>query len=205
MLFSIAARRLEQRDHIGSGLTAPWGLRGSPPQNNDDRPGELAPASEHGQLETGRGETCSDAGIRGAVDSSDTTPPGLTAPGSRSSANFRGPRCRFSGNGENWGTSRRTLATPHRWATGPLVGPVHFLERTFIIDDTPPAGVQFSHPLAEQTHSSAPVRQAAPGNLFREPEFAPGTPRPDAEEEPAPVPRQRDTRPRRTTRRRTAA
>lgn len=42
-------------------------------------------------------------------------------------------------------------------------------------------------------------------NLFREPEFAEGTPRPEVEEEP--IGRQYDVRakPRRTTRRRTAA
>jgi hypothetical protein len=39
------------KDHAGSGPTAPWGLRGSPPQNYDDRPGELAPASEQDQPE----------------------------------------------------------------------------------------------------------------------------------------------------------
>ena len=38
-------------NHAGSGPTAPWGLRGSPPQNYDGRPGELAPASEQGRPE----------------------------------------------------------------------------------------------------------------------------------------------------------
>src|SRR6266511_601351 len=38
-------------NHAGSGPTATWGLRGSPPQYNDDRPGELATASEQGRPE----------------------------------------------------------------------------------------------------------------------------------------------------------
>jgi len=87
----------------------------------------------------------------------------------------------------------------------------HCLERTLIINDTPPFGVQFSHPLAEQAHSGTSASRMAHDNLFREPEFAEGTPRPDADEpapdEPDPVDHQHDVkaRPRRTTRRRTAA
>jgi hypothetical protein len=41
-----------QADHAGSGPPAPWGLRGSPPQNNDDRPGEGGrKATEQGRPE----------------------------------------------------------------------------------------------------------------------------------------------------------
>ena len=36
---------------LGQEPTAPWGLRGSPPQNNDDRPGESGAATEQGQPE----------------------------------------------------------------------------------------------------------------------------------------------------------
>src|SRR6266498_5160162 len=39
------------RNHAGSGPTATWGLQGSPPQDYDDRPGELATASEQGRPE----------------------------------------------------------------------------------------------------------------------------------------------------------
>ena len=68
----------------------------------------------------------------------------------------------------------------------------------------------FSHPLAEQAHSDAPAHRMGHENLFRAPEFAPGTLRPDTDEQVL-VDRQQDVRPRydarprRTTRRRTAA
>jgi hypothetical protein len=81
-----------------------------------------------------------------------------------------------------------------------------FLERTFIINTTPPTDVLFSHPVAEQAQNDTPVSHMAHENLFREPAFAPGTQLPETDE-PAPVERQHNapTRPRRTTRRRTAA
>ncbi len=86
---------------------------------------------------------------------------------------------------------------------------LHCLERTLIITDTPPNGVQFSHPLAEQAHNSAPTRHDAPyENLFHEPEFAPGTaPEPFPEPVAAPVRHRRAGRsgPQRSNRRRTAA
>ena len=43
--------RNTNRNHAGSGPDAPWGLRGSPPQNNDDRPGESGEATEQGRPE----------------------------------------------------------------------------------------------------------------------------------------------------------
>jgi hypothetical protein len=59
---------------------------------------------------------------------------------------------------------------------------LHCLERTFVITDTPPSGMQFSHPDTEQTHSATPAPpDMAHENLFREPEAAP-------------VQRRRDTR-----------
>lgn len=66
--------------------------------------------------------------------------------------------------------------------------------------------MQFSHPVSDQPQSGTPTRQeTAPEELFREPEYAPGTPRPEAVE-PTPVPARRPKpRPRRTDRRRTAA
>jgi hypothetical protein len=97
------------------------------------------------------------------------------------------------------GTSDANAAVP--------VDRSHCLERTFIITDTSPNGVQFSHPLVEQARSSAPARSdGAYENLFHEPEFAPGTP-PAYLPEPAPVRHRRDGRSgtQRTNRRRTAA
>ena len=74
------------------------------------------------------------------------------------------------------------------------VARTHCLERTLIITDTSPNGMQFSHPLTEQAAGSAPARPgAAYENLFHEPEFAPGTklaPVP----EPAPVRRRHNGR-----------
>jgi len=66
-------------------------------------------------------------------------------------------------------------------------------ERTSTITNTQPAGVQFSHPLAEQTKSDAPAGHMAHENLFREPVPAAG-PQHDAE-----------AAPRRTSGRRSAA
>ena len=97
------------------------------------------------------------------------------------------------------GTSDANAAVP--------VDRTHCLERTFIITETSPNGVQFSHPLVEQTQSSAPARSgAAYENLFHEPEFAPGT-APAQFPEPAPARHRRDGRsgPQRTNRRRNAA
>ncbi len=97
------------------------------------------------------------------------------------------------------GTSDANAAVP--------VSRTHCLERTLIITDTSPNGVQFSHPLVEQARSSAPARSdRAYENLFREPDFAPGT-APAPFPEPAPVRQRRDGRSgtQRTNRRRTAA
>jgi hypothetical protein len=77
----------------------------------------------------------------------------------------------------------------------------HCLERTLIITSTPPNDVQFSHPVAEQTHSGAPaMHEMAHKNLFREPAFAPET-------ESAPEQRRPDVEPttRRPVRRRAGA
>lgn len=96
------------------------------------------------------------------------------------------------------GTSDANAAVP--------VDRTHCLERTFIITETP-NGVQFSHPLVEQVRGDTPARaDAAYDNLFREPDFAPGTP-PATFPEPAPVRHRRDGRnhPPRTNRRRNAA
>lgn len=83
----------------------------------------------------------------------------------------------------------------------------HCLERTHIINDTQPAGVEFSHPIAEEARSEAPGGAMPYVALFREPEFAPGTVRPVVDDEPAPFRRRYDrgASPRRTTRRRAAA
>jgi hypothetical protein len=56
------------------------------------------------------------------------------------------------------------------------------VERTSTITNTQPAGVQFSHPLAEQIKSDAPAGHMAHENLFREP--VPAGPQHDAEEAP---------------------
>ena len=75
-------------------------------------------------------------------------------------------------------------------------------------------GVLFSHLPADEARSDTPVSHMAHDNLFHEPELPPGTPRVevdaevDAEvDEPVPAARQypAKARPRRTTRRRTAA
>ena len=83
----------------------------------------------------------------------------------------------------------------------------HCLEGTFIINNKPPADVLFSHPLAEQAQNDTPVNHMAHENLFREPEFAPGTPLPEPDEPAWGTGSQRATapRPRRAPRRRTAA
>lgn len=64
----------------------------------------------------------------------------------------------------------------------------------------------FSHPAAERAPSHTAVPQVAHEGLFREPEFAPETPRPTADE-PAPIRRQHGVRAqsRRTTGRNRAA
>lgn len=67
--------------------------------------------------------------------------------------------------------------------------------------------MRFSHPPTEPVRTSTPVRdETAHENLFREPEFAPGT-EPIQPEEPVPPQRFGDGRAgnRRPTRRRTAA
>lgn len=51
----------------------------------------------------------------------------------------------------------------------------HCPGRTNIISDTLPNGIQFSHFLAEEVHSGTPADHQSTENLFREPEFAPGT------------------------------
>jgi hypothetical protein len=76
-----------------------------------------------------------------------------------------------------------------------------------IIASTLPIGMQFSHPSTDAAPGNAPVRDdKAHENLFREPEFAPGTVLPEPVE-PAPIRRTRDAgaRARRPQRRRTAA
>lgn len=51
----------------------------------------------------------------------------------------------------------------------------HCLERTFVINQKPPTGVQFSHPFSEpERHTFAPG-EPIHRDLFREPDFAPGT------------------------------
>jgi hypothetical protein len=84
------------------------------------------------------------------------------------------------------------------------------VERTLVINDTPPMGVLFSHLPADEARSDAPVSRMAHDNLFHEPELPPGAPRADIDvdvDEPAPAARQHDARarPRRPARRRTAA
>jgi hypothetical protein len=105
-------------------------------------------------------------------------------------------------------TGERDARNHSRLLLGPLADRLHSLERKLIINNTPPADVQFSHPLAEQAQNGTSTSYMAHDNLFREPEFAPGTPRPDVDvDEPAPASHQHDAkaRPRRTPRRRTAA
>jgi hypothetical protein len=90
--------------------------------------------------------------------------------------------------------------------TGPHIRTCHCLERTFIIDDTLPIGVQFSHPVAEQVRSNTSVSHMAHDGLFREPAFADGTQHPsDGEQAPIHDKHDAQTRSRRTTRHRRAA
>jgi hypothetical protein len=84
--------------------------------------------------------------------------------------------------------------------------PAHCLERTFIIATTPPNGVQFSHPLAEQSRTNTPVRQdTAYENLFHEPDLAPGTAQPSPAEPTARRRHEFTGQTHRRTRRHTAA
>jgi hypothetical protein len=48
--WTVASMR-HNANHAGSGPPAPWGLRGSLPQDNDDRPGESGAATEQGRPE----------------------------------------------------------------------------------------------------------------------------------------------------------
>lgn len=128
-------------------------------------------------------EADSDAGIRGAIDTF--------------TLHHRTGRFPVYGNavyaGGIAGTLRRAdggscIASQRISVMRPFVIPSNPLSRrTFIISKTPPAGVRFSHPHTEPTHDSAPVsNDTALEDLFREPDFAPGTLEHDAGE-PAPA------------------
>jgi hypothetical protein len=77
-------------------------------------------------------------------------------------------------------------------------------ERTFIITKAAPIGVRFSHPVIERTTNIISVlHDNTHENLFREPDFAPGTAPEEPVAEPLPVRRRRDIKA--GTRRRAAA
>jgi hypothetical protein len=77
-------------------------------------------------------------------------------------------------------------------------------ERTLIITKAAPIGVQFSHPVIERkTNITSVLDDTTHENLFREPDFAPGTAPEEPAVEPLPVRRRRDIKA--GTRRRAAA
>jgi hypothetical protein len=87
--------------------------------------------------------------------------------------------------------------------------PTTSVRRTLIIKN-PPTGVRFSHPFAEEPQGTTAVQpETASENIFREPDFAPGTLAADADEpetgQPAPVDVDVEATSRRRARRRSAA